>query len=349
MKRMNRDEFFGKLATLNEERLKKALWNLYWRGSAPMRERIESEIDPIQRESRKRRVNAPVDPQSVLSEVRDFVELARSGAYLGGDRRVSPKERSRWRFTFQRLAGDAQRALGAEDVAAAAPALEQLIDLACEMQDREYFRSDDPVEAARFVVSDAVALLWRTLRETYGFGGFAERAAPQLVRWESRYGWTRSGWGPLSEKETSLATVLVRMLPATDMWLSFADHYLNALDQVSRAGVLKPRHGSRAGDFERDQRTKALAEWHLLLLERLADDDSGDHIVRLTEHPALGGPELTFLRARLAHHRGDLSRARELAHECLQVLPGHGDFLEFATEIGAPIPERAREIGASRV
>jgi hypothetical protein len=39
--RMNRDEFYRKLAPLDEERLKKALWTLYWRGSAPMRERIE--------------------------------------------------------------------------------------------------------------------------------------------------------------------------------------------------------------------------------------------------------------------------------------------------------------------
>src|SRR5436309_163945 len=44
MKRMNREEFFGKLAALDEERLKKALWNLYWCGSATMRERIEAEL-----------------------------------------------------------------------------------------------------------------------------------------------------------------------------------------------------------------------------------------------------------------------------------------------------------------
>jgi hypothetical protein len=30
--------------------------------------------------------------------------------------------------------------------------VEQLIDLACEMRDYDYFRSEDPVEAARFVV-----------------------------------------------------------------------------------------------------------------------------------------------------------------------------------------------------
>ena len=48
MKRMNREEFFAKLAACDEERLKKVLWNLYWRGSAAMRERIEAEVDPQQ-------------------------------------------------------------------------------------------------------------------------------------------------------------------------------------------------------------------------------------------------------------------------------------------------------------
>ena len=38
-KRMNREEFFAKLSPLDAEQLRKALWNLYWRGSAPLRER----------------------------------------------------------------------------------------------------------------------------------------------------------------------------------------------------------------------------------------------------------------------------------------------------------------------
>jgi hypothetical protein len=35
--------------------------------------------------------------------------------------------------------------------------MEQLIGLACDMRDVEYFHSEDPVEAARFVVSHAVS------------------------------------------------------------------------------------------------------------------------------------------------------------------------------------------------
>src|SRR5207247_7233818 len=101
-----------------------------------------------------------VDSAWVRDEVRDFVALARSGAYLAGDRRVSPRERTRWRFTFGRLAADVQRGLRGPEPDIAAAALEQLIDLACELRDYDYFRSDDPVAAARFVASDAVAWRW---------------------------------------------------------------------------------------------------------------------------------------------------------------------------------------------
>jgi len=34
------------------------------------------------------------------------------------------------------------------------------VDLACDMRSYDYFHSDDPVEAAKFVVSEAVAALW---------------------------------------------------------------------------------------------------------------------------------------------------------------------------------------------
>ncbi len=342
--RMNREQFFGQLATFDEQRLKKALWNLYWRGSAAARERIEAEIVPDQHDRGKRRSKEPVDPQQVLGEVEDFVALARSGAYMAGDRRVSPKERTRWRLTFKRLVTDARDGLRAEDAAAAAAALEQLIDLACETRDYDYFRSEDPMEAARFVVSDAVALLWAKLQAHYGFAGFAQRAAPQLIRWESRYGWTRSGWGQVSHKETSLASVLAGMLPAPDMWVGFADRYLDALDQLARDAPATRSRVWQSTGRDRDRRAAELAEWHRLLLDRLIGSEAEDRLDRLTRHPALGGPELGFLQAQLAHQRGDVSNARSLMHTALQHLPGHQDFLDLATEIGAPLPPRAQQI-----
>jgi hypothetical protein len=345
---MNREQFFGKLAALDEQRLKKALWNLYWRGSAATRERIEAEIDPDQHGRVKRPSKQPVDPHQVLSEVAEFATLARSGAYMAGDRRVSPRERTRWRLTFKRLVGDAQDGLRAQDATAAATALERLIDLACEARDYEYFHSEDPVESAGFVVSDAVALLWATLQAHHGFAGFAQRAAPQLIRWERRHGWTRSGYGRVGEQETSLASVLARMLPAPDMWVGFTDRYLDALDRVARDDSPRPSRTWPPMDRSRDRQTAELAEWHRLLLDRLVGSEAEDRLDRLASHPALGGPELEFLKAQLAHRRGDLTSARSLAHTALQQLPGHQDFLDFSTEIGGPLPPHAQQIARER-
>jgi hypothetical protein len=350
--RMNRDEFFAKLADLDEDRIKKALWNLYWRGPAQLRERIESELDPAQDAVRRRAAAQPPDPDTVLWEVGDFAELARAGAYIAGDRRVSPKERTRWRLTFRRLAADALAALRHEDSGPAEEAVAILIDLACETKRFDYFRSEDPMEAAQFVVSDAAATLWEFVRERHGFARFAAVAAAQLPRWESAYGWSRSGWGKLAEKETSLASVLGRTLRAPDAWTAFTDCYLGALDQIARTEATKP--ASRPSysypdpGYRRSERTRDLAEWHSLLLERLAGSEAEDRLDRLARHPALGGPELTFVQARLAQLRGDTDTARALTETCLGKLPGHDGFADFAMQIGAELPAPTRDKLAER-
>ncbi len=350
-KRMNREEFFAKLSPLDEDGLRKVLWNVYWRGPAPLRARIEGELDPTEHDRRKRAAAQPADPDWVLYEVREFAELARAGAYIAGDRRVSPKERTRWRVTFRRLAADAQSALRAQDAGSAEEALALIIDLACEMRDRSYFRSEDPVEAARFVVSDAAAMLWESMQDRHGAQIVAERAAEQLIRWESRHGWTR-GWGQIHKKETPLARVLARMLRVPDLWTVIADRYLDALDQLARAEAAKPK--SRRpwaypdADYVRRHRTGELAEWHELLLDRLAGSEAEDRLDRLVSHPALAGPELAFLRARLADQRGDLDGARKLVQDCLQDLPGHQGFASFAAKIGADLPPSARELADQR-
>jgi hypothetical protein len=346
--RMNREEFFGQLATLDEQRLRKALWNLYWRGSAATRERIEAELDSDRHGRVKRPSKQLPDPHQVLEEVDEFVALARSGAYMAGDRRVSPRERSRWRLTFKRLVSDAQGGLRDRDATAAAAALERLIDLACEACDYEYFHSEDPMEAAGFVVSDAVALLWATLQAHHGFAGFAQCAAPQLIRWERRHGWTRSGWGRVSKKETSLASVLAQLLVAPDMRIGFADRYLDALDRLAGKAPARADHRWQPMSRDRDRRTAELAEWHRLLLNWLIGSEAEDRLDRLADHSALGGPELEFLKAQLAHRRGDLSSARGLLHTALQHLPGHQEFLELAAEIGAPLPPRAEPLAKQR-
>jgi len=334
-KRMDKDEFFGKLAAMDRAALAKVLWTLYWRGTAAVRERIEAAIDPQIKQARQQAMKERPDATLVLSEVSEFVALARSGAYMGGDRRVSPRERSRWRFMFRRLA---EEALAADEVEQAVAAVTQLIDLACEMRSYDYFRSEDPVEAARLVVSDAAAVLWARMREEYGFAGFAERAAGQLLRWESRFGWTRRGDGWVSAHETSLALVVARLIPVPDLWAEFADHYLDTLDGVADgAGA---REGRGRGP---KQRAEDLSEWHQVLVQNLAGSDYEDRLDRLAGHPALAGPEHTYLQARIADERGDRERARRLIHKGLTSLPGHRGFHEFAREIGVPIPARAEE------
>ncbi len=328
---MDREQFFGVVSELDQDHLRKALWNLYWRGTANMRERIEVELASGGHARPPRPAKAPADPETVRNDVVDFVALARSGAYLGGDRRVSPRERSRWRFTLKRLAAEAQDAMRAEDAEPAASALEQLIDLACETRAYDYFRSEDPVAAAGFVVSDVAGVLWASVWERHGFQVFAETAAPQLIRWESGYGWTRYGEGAVAAKETSLAVVLARMLRVPDTWERFAERYVLALDGLRDRGAPKRQVG-RFG-----QRSEALVEWHNLLLMHLADTEGG-LLDSIATHAALGGPEQTFLSARLAQRRGNTDVARDLVARCLRKLPGHKDFREFAAEIGAAAP-----------
>lgn len=332
---MNREQFFRTVSGFDEERLRKALWNVYWRGSANVRERIEAELASDGRSRPARPRKPAVDPETVRLEVDEFVALARAGAYLAGDRRVSPRERTRWRFTFKRLATEAQDALRDEDAGPAAAALEQLVDLACEARGYDYFRSEDPVAAAGFVVSDAAAGLWAFVWERHGFQEFAQTAAPQLIRWESQYGWTRYGDGPVAAKETSLATVLTRMLRVADTWEGFAEQYLQALDSVGGRGAARNR--ARSYDDSAAGRASTLAEWHALLLDNILDTEGG-LLDRIVSHPALGGPEQKFLAARLAGRRGHTDVARDLVAECLRKLPGHKNFREFAVEIGAPVP-----------
>jgi hypothetical protein len=83
-KRMNREQFFRVVSGLDEDRLRKALWNLYWRGTANMRERIEVELASDGRGRPSRPAKGPPDPETVRWEVGEFVSLARSGAYMGG-------------------------------------------------------------------------------------------------------------------------------------------------------------------------------------------------------------------------------------------------------------------------
>lgn len=285
--RLNREQFYSVLAGLDEDALRKALWTLYWRGSAPVQQRVIAVLDPAAAAGSSRAA-APADSRALLAEVTEFVALARSGAYFAGDRRVSPKQRTRWRFTFQQYEKAAVDGLTGRDIDGAATALTKLIDLASEMRSVNYFRSDDPIAAARFVVSDAAAALWSAIRREHGLVAFCEQASVQLPRWESAYGWTRYGTGWVAERETSLAEVVASLLPTADAWDEFADRYLHALDTLD-----DPQPGT--GETKRPPRTRYdrlqlrgdLHVWHTMLNDRLDDGEHEAQLARLANHPAL--------------------------------------------------------------
>lgn len=348
--RMNREEFYAVMARHDDARLRKVLWTLYWRGSAQLRARIEDELRPQERPKAGPKKDQR-DPDAVLDEVTTFVELAKAGAYMYGDRRVHHTERSKWRHTFRRLSADALAALGADDPVPAQRAVATIVDLACEMRRYDYFHSDDPVEAAKFVVSDAVSVLWESVLRHAGPAAFASRVPEQLIRWESDYGWTRRGYGQVAEKETALAVPLARLLATPDMWRMFAESYLEVLDAAGRADPQRPRtvYGSfDQTQYHRRERTDDLAVWHEMLLERFTGTPEDDLLDRLVASPALAGPGLAFLRAKIAAHRGDVARAAVLVTEALKELPGRTDYQDFASEVGAQLPPGARGMAAER-
>ena len=349
--RMNRDEFYTAMARCDDADLRKVLWTLYWRGNAQLRERIEDELRSPEQPKVKPKKELP-DPGAVLGEVTAFVGLAKDGAYMAGDRRVHHTERSKWRLTFRRLAGDALAALHAEDRGPAQQAVAEMVDLACDMKSYDYFHSDDPVEAAKFVVSDVVAALWESVLRHDGFAAFARRVPEQLIRWESAYGWTRRGYGQVPEKETALAVPLARLLTTPDMWRTFAGSYLNALDTAGRADPGRPRtvYGSfDETSYRRGERARDLATWHEMLVDRFVGTPEDELLDRLAASPALAGPELTFLRASIAERRGDVAQAAALVTECLNERPGDLEYIDFAVEVSAVLPPRAREIHAERM
>jgi hypothetical protein len=347
---MNRDQFYAAMAPHDDARLRTLLWTVYWRGNAQVRERIEDGLRPRDQPKVKQKKELP-DPAGILAEVTTFVELAKDGAYMAGDRRVHHTERSKWRITFRRLAADALAALTADDPAPAQQAVAKIIDLACDTKRYDYFHSDDPVEAAKFVVSDAVAALWESVLRHDGFAAFAGRAPEQLIGWEADYGWTRRGYGQVAQKETPLAVPLARLLTTPDMWRTFAESYLEALEAAGRADPRRPRtvYGSfDETSYRRKERTDDLDAWHEMLLDRFAGTPEDELLDRLVASPALAGPELVFLRARIAERRGHVSKAAALVATCLKEMPGCQEYMDFAVEVGAELPSRTREIMVER-
>ena len=155
----------------------------------------------------------------------------------------------------------------------------------------------------------------------------------------------------MPEKETALAVPLARLLTTPDMWRTYAEAYLDALDEAGRADPRRTRavYGSfDETSYRRREPATDTAAWHEMLLDRFAGTPEDELLDRLAASPALAGPELTFLRARIAERRGDVTQAATLVTECLKELPGDQDYLAFAVEVGAALPSRAIQIRAER-
>ena len=156
---------------------------------------------------------------------------------MAGDRWVHHAERSNWRLTFRRLVGDALAALQADNPGPAQQAAAEIVDLACDVKSYDYSHSDDPVEAAKFVVSDAVAALRESELRHDGFASFAQRVPEQFIRWEAGLRLDSARYGQVPVKETALCALLA----PPDMWRTFAESYLYALDAAGRANPRRPR------------------------------------------------------------------------------------------------------------
>ncbi len=107
-----------------------------------------------------------------------------------------------------------------------------------------------------------------------GFAALAGRAPEQLIRWEADYGWTRRGFGLVAERETLLAVPLALLLATPDMWRTFAEAYLEALEAAGRADPKRPRTVYGTFDetsYRRKERTDDLATWHEMLLDRFGN------------------------------------------------------------------------------
>lgn len=337
--RMDRIQFFQKMGERTEDQLKKVLWELYWRGKTEVRERIEALLAAAGG-ARAKPAKPELDGEWVLRDIQEFAALLRSGAYMGGTRDVSRQERTKWRVTFRTHMEEASALLKQGDLEHGVAVTELLVDLLCEMRGYDYVHSEDPVQATGIVVSDRVELLWRTIVAEQGFREFARLAPPQFIRWESAYGWTRTGFTRLAEKERSLAEVLASILVGPDAWVGFADAYLDALDHLPKAPRTRDETWLWNWAHQCEERCRNLADWHRRLHAYLRIGEGPDRLFRIATHPALAGPEADFFLARLAWEQGQAERSHALMSSCLKRLPGHTGFIAFAKEIGVQVPAR---------
>ena len=337
--RMDKTAFLKKLEGRSVDELRTLLWTAYWRGTAVTRERIEESLNP-QEVIKQREVDAWVDPKECLREVTSFCARARAGDYMRGARDLGRKEVSGWRLTFRRLFDDSARLLQQPDTANEFRPLVHLLDFTHDLKDWNYFRTQDPVEAAKIVFSDRVETLWRSRIDHAGFGVFLKEAPAQLLAWESPGGWTRYD-GSATEKQRPLTAVILRLLPGHDSVLAFVRNYLIALEamgpraatpQESKVRSSNPRYEWENACRHRSER---LEHWHKALLERFVGSEDEPLIDRILTNRALDGPYTWHLLGRLRLQQGRRSEAKALVKRALDRLPGATSIQATALELAS--------------
>lgn len=197
--------------------------------------------------------------------------------------------------------------------------------------------------ALRIVVSDLVDLLWRSTLAGSGFPALVARVPRDLIRWESAFGWTRSGGVRIAQKERQLANVLAALLPGHDAWAALADAWVVAFAGVCRRAASRDRSLCRASSGYVPRTSSAFARWHDLLYQHLHGSDAADRLVRLAVIPGDHAWDLWLLRVRLARDAGRLQDARRIVLAALEEWPGSHELIEIACAVEAPLPAALRE------
>ena len=184
-----------------------------------------------------------------------------------------------------------------------------------------------------------------------GPAGFASRVPGQLIRWEADYGWTRRGYGQVAEKETALAVPLARLLATPDMWRTFAESYLEALDATGRAGPKRPAPGTEASTRTAISAVSApmtspsgmRCSWSGSRERPRTTCWTGSSTAR-----RLPGRDSPSCARRSRRAVVTSPSAAALVTEYLKELPGHARVPGLRVEVGAALPPRAREMIAER-
>lgn len=354
--RLKKEELLAKLAPLEDGRLRQLLCEVYRGGPDTVRARIEAVISPEATAARP----DPEDAGAVLDGVRAFLDLVDADAFLFG-REVSPKRKTQWRHEYRKAFEDLARLLSSPAVERASALLEEAIELATRVDANTHFRSEDPNEAAKVVVSDQVAALWTSYSLREGVPGLLSRALPQLWAWERQYGWTR-GFGSVAGRERALGDVLAGLLTVRPAWERAASAWRELLDarhaesappaQVTRGKQARPLKPWELERFEserrrqRERRAMNLCSWHTHLAEQLGGDDP--LVQAVLDHPAVDAPYTWLVKAKVAEKRGALTELRALIERGLDRLPGFDELVLIGLRAGIELPPKAEQLATER-